>query len=220
MMIRSTYMRLKPEHTDVYFVMCSIDQENAGWYASMVHFEAINHRDIIILDSCTENMDMGKTYSYFEFVGRPHSPSVVGTLQLPAYDYVMKTDDDVFLHLPNLEARLAGIPRNLAYYGRQFSGFMTGMGYALSYDLVRWISQECEYCAENKVGQEDFMVAKWMIHSGKRIHWISEDSEHYDAPEFKQGWSHPYTSGTILIHRLKDDKWFMNAAARFVLPFI
>lgn len=48
-----------------------------------------------------------------------------------SYDYVMKTDDDVFLHLPNLLNRAMTLSRNGVYFGREVTGknFMAGAGY-------------------------------------------------------------------------------------------
>lgn len=59
-------------------------------------------------------MNDGKTYEYFSTVYQRYKTDTV-----PPYRFVMKTDDDVFLHLGNMEARLAAMPYNEGvYFGR------------------------------------------------------------------------------------------------------
>lgn len=80
--------------------------------------------------------------------------------------------------------------------------------------------------AHHKKGQEDATLARWLTHgpedasSGHRSmiqHWVSEDTEIYDEPAANKPWSHPYTPGTLLIHRLKHDELFVKACAHFLL---
>src|SRR5262249_41682686 len=44
------------------------------------------------------------------------------------HDFVMKMDDDVWLHLPNLEKRLRSVQRNGAYFGRDVRATDTWRG--------------------------------------------------------------------------------------------
>ncbi|XP_039134348.1 uncharacterized protein LOC120271739 [Dioscorea cayenensis subsp. rotundata] len=140
----------------------------------------LRHNDIIILNNCTENMNSGKTYTFFSSL--PH------ILPHP-YDYIMKADDDVFFQLPNLAASLLPLPRRDLYYGfvipcaskDPFKDYMSGMGYVLSWDLVEWISVS-EIPAGEVVGPEDKLVGKWLKVGGKGMNRYSEKPGMYDYP--------------------------------------
>ncbi|KAJ3185340.1 hypothetical protein HDU85_001390 [Gaertneriomyces sp. JEL0708] len=174
----------------------------------MVAMESQQYKDIMLLP-CEENMNGGKTYHYFKYVA--------DTFGDDRYDFVMKGDDDVWWHLPNLEKRLSALPRLGTYFGRepQKTGFMAGMGYAVSWDIVRWIGQD-PYPAEHTVGQEDSVFANWLHHGKKIKNWEAEDNELYDDPASGKGWAHEYTPGTIGIHRLKDEALFLNCTWHFM----
>ncbi|KND01984.1 uncharacterized protein SPPG_02490 [Spizellomyces punctatus DAOM BR117] len=204
-LIRATYLQLKPPGVDFYFVF---GKPKAPEIAHLLAWEKRIYKDIMILD-CDENMDNGKTFHFFDFVSH--------TFPDGRYDFVMKTDDDVFLHLPNLEKRLRGLPKHGTYFGRNpgGTGFMAGLGYVLSWDLVKWVGSD-PYPQQNKEGQEDGKVASWLRYGNKITHWVSEDEEIYDDPASGRGWAHPYTPGTILIHRLKEDIPFLTACAHFL----
>lgn len=102
------------------------------------------------------------------------------------------------------------------YWGREFAGFMAGMGYAVSWDIAYWVGTD-EAPAKKTIGQEDSVFRSWIYENKKVVKAISEDKEFYDEPSSKEGWAHEYTNGTILIHRLKRDEWFIKAAAHFLL---
>jgi len=131
----------------------------------------------------------------------------------------MKTDDDVFLHIPNLVNKLTTLSKKGLYLGRQVSGFpfMAGMGYVLSWDLVEWIAAS-DYPKVNQIGQEDAILAKWLDYSGLVTHKISDENAFYDYPDSGKGWAKPYIPETILIHRLKDAISFIKANMHFMRP--
>ncbi|TPX61886.1 hypothetical protein PhCBS80983_g00803 [Powellomyces hirtus] len=205
-LIRSTYLQIKPPEVDFFFVFgtpATLED------ARLLEWEQRLYKDIIIID-CEENMDSGKTFHFFDHVAR--------TFPDGKYPFVMKTDDDVWLHLPNLAERLQSSPRQGTYFGRSVQdSFMAGMGYAVSWDIVKWISTD-SFPGENKIGQEDAMLAWWLQRGQVIKNWISEDYEFYDDPSFKEGWAHDYTPGTILVHRLKNETLFIRASAHFLEP--
>ncbi|KAI8827055.1 uncharacterized protein EV422DRAFT_23606 [Fimicolochytrium jonesii] len=202
-LIRATYLQLKPPGIDFYFVF---GRPNTPEEQHLLEWEHKLYNDIMIID-VEENMDSGKTYHYFTHVAK--------NVRDGKYKFIMKTDDDVWLHLPNLEKRLQGLPEQGTYFGRAVqNSFMAGMGYVLSWDLVRWIAED-PFPEENKLGQEDAMVSFWLRRGDVLRNWISEDNEFYDDPQSGQGWAHAYTSGTILIHRLKNETMFIDATAHF-----
>ncbi|KAH9276926.1 hypothetical protein BASA83_000438 [Batrachochytrium salamandrivorans] len=135
----------------------------------MLELEAAVHNDTIMVD-CDENMDDGKTYAYFSYVGRTYAP---GT-----YEFIMKADDDVWLHLPNLEKWVQTMPRTGTYFGRHVSktSFMAGMGYGLSFDLVRWIATD-PYPAAHRIGQEDSLLSNWLTTGKKVVNWIANTDD-------------------------------------------
>ncbi|KAJ3147236.1 hypothetical protein HDU86_008072 [Geranomyces michiganensis] len=209
-LIRATYLQLKPPNVDFFFVFGTPSTpENRR----LLEWEKRVHGDVMVVP-CEENMDGGKTFHFFNYVATTFAGAAVDSdLQ---YQFVMKADDDVWLHLPNLAARLDALPTDGTYFGREVHGaFMAGMGYVLSWDLVAWISDD-SFPAENKVGQEDSVLAWWLAKGNQIKNWISEEKEFYDDPSYEQGWAHEYTPGTILIHRLKNDTVFMRASAHFL----
>ncbi|RKO86162.1 hypothetical protein BDK51DRAFT_12503, partial [Blyttiomyces helicus] len=206
-LIRMTYLRLKPPTVTVAFVICLPGTPEA---ARLIALEQSFHRDILVLN-CTENMDNGKTYSYFSTVGAPGF-SFAG---ISRWDYVMKTDDDVFIMLPNIADKLADKPREGFFFGRKVSGFMAGLGYVLSWDLVEWIARD-PFPKNDRIGQEDYKTAGWLAKSHLVKHWVSEDNEIYDEPSSGKGWAHPYTPDTLIVHRMKASDAFLTGAMHFV----
>jgi galactosylxylosylprotein 3-beta-galactosyltransferase len=93
---------------------------------------------------------------------------------------------------------------------------MAGMGYVLSYDLVKWISQD-PFPKMNQIGQEDGMLAFWLVQSQLVQHWLSDtDKSFYDFPDSGKGWAHPYSRNTILIHQLKQDDCYLKVVEHFL----
>lgn len=187
---------------DVKFVFCNLTKEEQR---VLVALEILRFDDIIILN-CTENMNHGKTYTYF---------SSLPTILPRRYDYVMKTDDDVFIRLEPLSASLRRLNRTDMYYGfvvpctsnNPFVEYMSGMGYVLSWDLVEWISTS-EVPANNAVGPEDKMVGKWLEMGGKGKNRFSEKPAMYDYPGANGRCSHGLIPETVAVHRLKRwDQW-------------
>jgi len=62
---------------------------------------------------------------------------------------------------------------------------------------------------------EDIQVSKWIYHSDKLEHFISEDYQIYDAPDYTGGWGHPFTNGTIAVHQLKSDVSLLRTCLHF-----
>ncbi|KAE9462439.1 hypothetical protein C3L33_05644, partial [Rhododendron williamsianum] len=100
----------------------------------------MRYNDIMILN-CKENMNKGKTYTYFsslpEMLNEENKP-------YPPYHYVLKSDDDTYFRLENLVESLRVLPREDLYYGYvipcpsmdPFNQYMSGMGFLVSWDIV------------------------------------------------------------------------------------
>ncbi|XP_006655565.1 beta-1,3-galactosyltransferase pvg3-like [Oryza brachyantha] len=191
---------------DVRFVFCNV---TSPVDAVLVALEIIRHGDIIVLD-CAENMDGGKTYTFFSTVARAFN----GT-GAPRYDYVMKADDDTYLRLPALVASLRGAAREDAYYGLvmpcdrdnfyPFPPFMSGMGYALSWDLVQWVAT-AEESRRDRVGPEDMWTGRWLNLAGRAKNRYDNAPRMYN---YRGGsppscFRHDFIPDTIAVHMLKD----------------
>lgn len=72
--------------------------------------------------------------------------------------YSTQADDDVFIRLEALSQSLKKLERSDLYYGfvlpctnyNPYSGYMSGMGFVLSWDLVQWIAVS-DIPAQNQV---------------------------------------------------------------------
>ncbi|KAH7669366.1 Glycosyl transferase family 31 protein [Dioscorea alata] len=192
------------------FIFCNLSKPDQHL---LIPLEILRHNDIIILNNCTENMNSGKTYTFFSSL--PH------ILPHP-YDYIMKADDDVFFQLPNLAASLLPLPRRDLYYGfvipctskDPFKDYMSGMGYVLSWDLVEWISVS-EIPAGEVVGPEDKLVGKWLKVGGKGKNRYSEKPGMYDYPGSNGKCSHELIPATVAVHRLKRREQWLHVLSFF-----
>lgn len=112
----------------------------------LIREEANLYGDLFILD-IPENMNQGKTYHFFSQVhGRSMQP----------FRFVMKADTDTYLHLDHIKQLFSQIPSDHTFWGaRRFTHYMNGGCYALSWDLVEWISGH-SIPKENQVGHEDW----------------------------------------------------------------
>jgi len=229
-LLRDVYSLQAQEHpsvargVDVRFVFCNVTSPDD---AVLVALEAIRYGDIMVLD-CAENMDNGKTYTFFSTVARAFSGS--DRRRRPRrryeYDYVMKADDDTYLRLPALVASLRGAAREDAYYGLQmpcdtenfypFPPFMSGMGYALSWDLVQWVASS-DLARREQDGPEDMWTGRWLNLAGKAKNRYDNAPRMYNykgaSPD--SCFRHGFVPDTIAVHMLKDDARWAETLAYF-----
>ncbi|KAJ9689468.1 hypothetical protein PVL29_014919 [Vitis rotundifolia] len=193
---------------EVKFVFCNLTKEDQK---VLVALEIMRYDDIIILN-CTENMNQGKTYTYFsslpEMLNSTEGPS-------PPYHYVMKADDDTYLRLDNLVESLRPLPREDLYYGcvvpcrsmDPFVHFMSGMGYLVSWDIVEWI-RVSEIPKNHMVGPEDRVFADWLREGRRGRNRHMAKWAMYDYPEPWSVCTHELWPNTIGVHLLKkQEKW-------------
>lgn len=188
---------------DVKYVFCNLTKPEQR---VLVALEILRFDDIIILD-CAENMNSGKTYTYF---------SSLPLILRRRYDYVMKADDDVFIRLSPLALSLQALPRSDLYYGfvipcassNPFVEYMSGMGFVLSWDLVEWIAKS-DIPVKDRYGPEDKLVGKWLNLGNKAKNRFSDKPAMYDYPGTNGRCSHELIPDTVAVHRLKRwDQWF------------
>ncbi|CAL5081575.1 unnamed protein product [Urochloa decumbens] len=203
--VRTAYA-LQPPPTprarvDVRFVFCNVTDPVD---AALLSLEIKRHGDIVVL-SCAENMNDGKTYAYLSAVPRLFAST--------PYDYVMKTDDDTYLRVAELAKELRGKPREDVYlgYGYAMGGqpmpFMHGMGYVVSWDVASWLggAGAAEILARNDThGPEDLMVGKWLNLAGKGRNRYDLKPRMYDL-----NWDMDnFRPDTVAVHMLKDNyRW-------------
>ncbi|CAI9753266.1 unnamed protein product [Fraxinus pennsylvanica] len=185
---------------DVKFVFCNLTKPEQRVFVAL---EIMRFNDIIILN-CSENMNSGKTYTYFSTLPRILSRQ---------YDYVMKADDDVFIRLEPLALSLQPLPRFDLYYGfvipcpsmNPFVNYMSGMGFVLSWDLVEWIGNS-EIPKNHTFGPEDKMVGQWLNAGNKAKNRFSNKPAMYDYPGTNGRCSHQLIPDTVAVHRYHDNK--------------
>ncbi|KAF4359766.1 hypothetical protein F8388_008328 [Cannabis sativa] len=194
---------------DVKFVFCNLTKEDQK---VLVALEIMRHDDIIILD-CKENMNKGKTYTYFSSL--PEMLNDTTNKDYPPYHYVMKADDDTYFRLENLVDSLRGASKEDLYYGYvipcpsmdPFKHYMSGMGYMVSWDIVEWI-KESEIPRNHLEGPEDKTFGDWIKEGHRGKNRINAKWSMYNYPEPRTGCTHELWPNTIAVHLLKNqEKW-------------
>ncbi|XP_057769175.1 uncharacterized protein LOC130989241 [Salvia miltiorrhiza] len=187
---------------DVKFVFCNLTKDDQK---VLVALEIMRFDDIIILD-CRENMNKGKTYTYFS--------SLPDILPKP-YHYVMKADDDVYFRLQKLADSVAPLPRRDLYYGYvipcpsmdPFVHYMSGMGYLVSWDIVEWI-RDSDVPKKRLEGPEDLVFGDWMRQGRRGRNRYNAKWSMYNYPEPPTRCTHQLWPDTVAVHLLKtQEKW-------------
>ncbi|KZV14832.1 hypothetical protein F511_39148 [Dorcoceras hygrometricum] len=193
---------------DMKFVFCNLTKEDQK---VLVALEIMRYDDIIILD-CQENMNKGKTYTYFSSL-----PGILNDTSrlFPPYHYVMKADDDSYFRLQGLVDSLKPLPRNDLYYGYvipcpsmdPFVHYMSGMGYLVSWDIVEWISVS-DIPKKHMEGPEDRTFGDWIRDGHRAKNRYNAKWSMYNYPEPPTRCTHELWPNTIAVHLLKtQEKW-------------
>ncbi|KAL5213486.1 hypothetical protein ABZP36_024333 [Zizania latifolia] len=188
---------------DVRFVVCNLAKEED---AALVALEIAAYGDVIVLN-CTENMDNGKTHTYFSTVPRMFAGE--------PYDYVGKTDDDTYYRLAAVADTLRDMPRHDLYYGflnpchtKPELQYMSGMGYIVSWDVAAWIAAAGELRNDTN-GPEDKVFGRWLRWGGKGRNVYGAEPRMYDYLDAAAGqkptcFRHALAADTVAVHKLKD----------------
>lgn len=194
---------------DVKFVFCNLTKEDQK---ILIALEIMLHNDIIILN-CKENMDKGKTYTYFSSL--PDILKDDSNPINPPYHYVIKGDDDTYFRLPKLVETLMPLPREDLYYGYvvpcpsmdPFVHYMSGMGYLVSWDIVEWI-KDSHIPKRHMMGPEDKVFGDWLREGRRAKNRYNAKWSMYDYPEPATRCTHELWPDTVAVHRLKtQEKW-------------
>ncbi|KAK1433411.1 hypothetical protein QVD17_10321 [Tagetes erecta] len=200
---------------DVRFVFCNLTKEDQK---TLVALEIMRYDDIIILN-CTENMNRGKTYTFFSSLPDMlnDTPNGFGG-SYPPYHYVMKGDDDAYFRLDNLVESLRPLPKQDLYYGYTipcdnmdpYGHYMSGMGYLISWDIVEWL-RDSDIPKKHLEGPEDKVFGDWMKEGqrGKNRHNAKWSMYNYPEPPTKC--THELWPNTVAVHLLKtQEKWIQT----------
>ncbi|CAG8443852.1 3707_t:CDS:2 [Dentiscutata heterogama] len=167
--------------------------------------ESKMYGDIVILN-ITENMNQGKTFEYFNWFAKHREDN-----------YLLKLDDDTFLHLIHYYRDLQDLPRERAYYGNALGyehetyAYMGGAGYTLSRDLVIDIVRS-NWVNSNVEGNEDWLVGEWVCHVAREmkyfVHYVGftswVPSRQNPIHDFDENLDLHFLSETIMIHQVKN----------------
>ncbi|XP_023747067.1 uncharacterized protein LOC111895193 [Lactuca sativa] len=203
---------------DVKFVFCNLTKEDQK---VLIALEIMQYNDIIILN-CKENMNNGKSYTYFSSLPDmlnedPGSSGSLGSSggTYPPYHYVMKGDDDAYFRLGQLVESLRVLPREDLYYGytipcnqmNPYGHYMSGMGYLISWDIVEWL-RVSDIPKMHLEGPEDKVFGDWMEKGKKGKNRHNAKWSMYNYPEPPTQCTHELWPDTVAVHLLKtQEKW-------------
>lgn len=196
---------------DIKFVFCNLTKEDQK---VLVALEIMRYDDVIILN-CKENMNKGKTYTYFSSLPEIFNSSSDISLPNPPYHYVMKADDDTYFRLQNLVDSLKSLPREDLYYGYvipcpsmdPFVHYMSGMGYLISWDIVEWI-RDSDIPKKHLEGPEDKIFGDWIREGHKGKNRYNAKWSMYNFPVPPTRCTHELWPDTVAVHLLKNqEKW-------------
>jgi hypothetical protein len=202
--IRDTYLKYKSDNIIFKFII-GYPKEDDEILLKLQEENDINH-DILFLN-IKENMNKGKTYEYFKWIGEIYNEDDI--------DFVIKADDDSYIRLDKLENDLKKQPKKLSYWGYLVGNtFMAGECYGLSFDLIKWI-HDSPIPKMYKNGHEDSQLQKWFEwgNINNNINYLPRNCYIYDDPTSLTVYSRPFGNDnkTIVIHNLKEDNRFLEA---------
>lgn len=196
-MIRETYLQHKPDSMHYKFIVVASDNE--------LEEEMKTYNDILIIKMEKENMNSGKTYEFFK--------SIAEMKQYNDLDFVLKADDDAYLHLDRIQFDLAHTGRSMSYWGYLVGNtFMAGQCYGLSMDLVKWVANST-LSKKYKAGHEDSQVQKWFQWSNinDQIKYEVRNCRIHDHIDAGSVYSRDIDiNSSMVVHYLKKDHFFMR----------
>jgi hypothetical protein len=198
-MIRDTYLQHKPNNIEYKFVVV------ASQIPDDLQEEIDIYHDILPLNMTQENMNDGKTYEFFKTMSETRMNDKI--------DFVLKADDDSYLHLNRIEYDLSHTNRNMSYWGYLVGEtFMGGECYGLSFDLVDWVA-ESPIPKRYKEGNEDSQVQKWFRWSNidDQVQYEVRNCRIHDYIDSGSFYSKEIDlDNSMVVHYLKKDQHFLD----------
>ncbi|KAG4932439.1 hypothetical protein JHK87_046441 [Glycine soja] len=212
-LVYGTQTIIEGAKVDVKFVFCNLTKQDQK---VLVALEIMQYNDIMILN-CTENMNKGKTSTFFSSLPEIFNKETTtsGIVPYPPYHYVMKADDDTYVRVNSLVRSLRPLPREDLYYGfvipcgsmDPFKHYMSGMGFVVSWDIVEWIHGS-DIPKKHVEGPEDKVFGDWMRWARRGNNRFNAKWSMYNYPDPPSVCSHELWNDTIAVHLLKNqEKW-------------
>ncbi|KAI7878728.1 uncharacterized protein EV154DRAFT_576406 [Mucor mucedo] len=197
-MIRETYLQHRPDNMEYKFIIVAQDTLE-------LQEEISTYDDILLVKMEKENMNAGKTYEFFKMMA--------GLKRYSDFDFVLKADDDAYLHLDRIQFDLAHTNRNMSYWGYLVGNtFMAGQCYGLSMDLVKWVANST-LTQKYKAGHEDSQVQKWFLWSNinDQIRYEVRNCRIHDHINSGSVYAKDIDiNSSMVVHHLKKDHFFMR----------
>jgi len=217
-------------NTKDHITVFVIGSPRTDWEYNIIDMESKLHGDIFTL-TCVENMNEGKTYTYFK----------EALQQFPCFDFYAKVDDDTAFAPAKLSTKLLSIPNDVAliigriqsiddlwllslkwiYYGfRDLSwayrqNYTAGLLYVLNTQAInQWI--ELNPLSTQLYGDEDVRTSYYMDLIGAKV--INLDTQIHDytaAPIYNQlvTWKSEITNTSLAVHKCKTPQLLSDAFA-------
>ncbi|GAQ82247.1 Glycosyl transferase family 31 protein [Klebsormidium nitens] len=218
-MLREVYSPVVPRGVDVVFVFPRQEDEKMGL---LLELEAQKFGDIVVLNDTMSDED-GLAFAWFKAAALrvPKLMASRARSRVPvAYSFVMKAEDDTFLHLPNLLTYFHSLPRKPFTYWGRFLDDGSGAArsaFVVSWDLAQWIGYSVPGVLTADMGSPR-MKHVLELHGG--VNWSSAKREEwYDTPlSGTGGWAHDYTNQTLVVHGTNETWKLLDAAQHFYGP--
>ncbi|KAJ3190562.1 hypothetical protein HK101_008598 [Irineochytrium annulatum] len=214
-LIRSTYLQLRGPGVDVVFVMPRPKTPSAK---ALVAMESAAHGDVVVLEDLEDDgVNSRRAVEYIKaLVVKDRKRKKLDKTAEDEYSFLVKVQDDVFVHLKNLEDKLLGFSgKSGVWYGREVeksSKTMTGTGFAISWDLLEAIMSTIEDTPA--ASRLDSKLSDWLTSVVRNF--ASDEVGIYDEPQSEETWAHAYTKHTVMVRYLKKEDWFLACAANFL----
>ena len=159
------------------------------------------HRDLYLLTNQTENMNSGKTFTFFTQIDRP-------------FRWIAKMDMDTFPVLPNMVRVFKNLSNAIdSYWGafcviknKKFAKhnikFAAGAFYAITSDVIH--SLHIYKDSLQRLGPEDQVTAAWLrkLHIGNRAIDCGWGNTCINIDTFKV-FARPLAADTVFVHKVK-----------------
>lgn len=192
------------------FIMDTATDNSQQEEVNVLQEEMDFYQDILTLN--TENMHHGKTFEFFK--------TIAEQTEYQDVDFVMKAEDDTYLHLDRDQYDLAHTNCNMAYWGYLVGDtFMAGQCYGLCMDLVKWVAANSAVVPTKKkykageTQKNASQVQKWFQKSkiNDQIKYEVRNCKMHDYIDATSTFSREIdTNSSMVVHYLKKDHHFMR----------